>query len=45
MTKVKFFANVITMGDKEIVIIPIRFRKDTKIFKGKQVRIQIDDEI
>ena len=45
MSKMKFVGRISDMGDKEIIIIPKEFRKDSKPLKGKQVRIQIDDEI
>jgi hypothetical protein len=45
MPKFKFIGRITDMGDKEIIIIPKEFRKDSKPFKHKQVRVQVDDEI
>lgn len=45
MPKLRFIGRITNMGDKEIIIVPKEFRKDSKVLKGKQVRVLVDDEL
>ena len=46
VAKFKFVTTISTMGkDKRIIWIPKMFHDDVAKFEGKQVRVQIDDEL
>jgi hypothetical protein len=45
-TKFKFVSTVSQMGeDNNVIYIPRRYKDKIKEFKGKQIRVQIDDEL
>jgi hypothetical protein len=46
VTKFKFITTISQMGkEKKIIWIPKKYHKEIKQFEGKQIRVQIDDEI
>ena len=45
LAKVKFIARISKMGEKMIIVIPMDYHDEIKALKGKQVRVNVDDEI
>lgn len=46
MAKFKFITTISQMGEeKRIIWIPKKYHSDIAKFEGKQIRIQIDDEL
>jgi hypothetical protein len=43
---IKFIGRITTMGEKKVIVyVPQEFHDQIKVFKGKQVKVTIEDAI